>query len=270
MNRNNSSATLPFVKIQLLTTLGVFILLTGCAGARLKNEYLVAGTLWYQTSGEARALQYQAFHLARLVLERDLADKKKKGKRAIIVDLDETVIDNGPFEGKIIQSGDPFPLWWPAWVEKSAARPIAGATEFLQFAANHNVQIFYITNRDDKTRKQTMENLKKISFPDVSDETLICKTTEWSKESRRARVAKDYRVVLLMGDNLNDFSDLYAKQLIPDRLAKVEGTREKFGTEFIVLPNPMYGDWEDALYDHKPGLSDSEKSERRYKLIKAF
>src|SRR5205823_9931546 len=60
-----------------------------------QNTYIEGAALWQQSSGERRALSYQAFALARMMLDRDLRTNRRLTKpRAVIVDLDETILDN--------------------------------------------------------------------------------------------------------------------------------------------------------------------------------
>jgi 5'-nucleotidase (lipoprotein e(P4) family) len=117
----------------------------------------------------------------------------------------------------------------------------------------------------------TLLNLKKLGFPDISQQTVLVTTDPHSssKEDRRQLVSKQYRIVLLMGDNLNDFAELYEKSTtVADRLASVEQNKNQFGKRFIVLPNPMYGDWENAIYDYNFKLSEEQKAAKRAEHLK--
>jgi 5'-nucleotidase (lipoprotein e(P4) family) len=87
--------------------------------------------------------------------------------------------------------------------------------------------------------------------------------TTASKESRRQQVAMRYRIILLVGDNLNDFNDNFAGKSISDRKAQVDAERSQFGNRYIVVPNPMYGDWESAVYEFKFNLSEADKRASR-------
>src|SRR5713226_369932 len=70
-----------------------------------QNTYIEGATLWQQTSGERRALSYQAFTLARVMLDRDLRMNRRHQKpRAVIVDIDETILDNSRFEGRLLKN----------------------------------------------------------------------------------------------------------------------------------------------------------------------
>jgi 5'-nucleotidase (lipoprotein e(P4) family) len=224
-------------------------------------EYQLGSVLWTQSSGEWRALCYQAFTAARQALDQDLA-KGRRGrvKRAVVVDVDETVLDNSPFQARLVEKDIPFkPADWTAWVERAAAEPIPGALDFLRYATRRGVDVFYITNRKETERKGTTENLIRAGFPDVSAATLLMRTDAASKEGRRQQLALSHRIVLLCGDNLSDFSAIFEKPTPEARNAAVDANDELFGTRFIVLPNAMYGDWERAIYHDLGGASQAAR-----------
>lgn len=238
------------------------------------NEYQTGAILWQQTSGEYRALAYQAFHLAQVMFDQDLRQQRRNRRaRAVVVDVDETVLDNSRFQAELVLKEQPYDQQgWHSWCERAEATAIPGAVEFLQYATRRGARIFYVTNRRTTEKPCTVKNLQRMGFPGVRTETVMVREegTSASKESRRQLIATRYRIVLLMGDNLNDFSDLFAGKGIPDRAAAVDQSRAQFGTRFIVLPNPMYGDWENSVYDNKPGLSDAEKRARRRAALKGL
>lgn len=236
------------------------------------NEYQTGAVLWMQTSGERAALSYQAFTLARMVLDRDLRTARSRRKRAVIVDIDETIMDNSRNQAWLIKNHQRFTDEnWQAWVNRAEATAIPGAVEFLNYANSRSVRVFYITNRKAAEKEGTATNLRKLGFPNVNDQTLLVRTDtkSSSKEPRRQSVSARYRVVLLMGDNLNDFSDVFENaKTVSARMSVTDQNKAKFGMRFIVLPNPMYGDWEDAIYDYNFKLSDAEKDAKRKALLK--
>ncbi len=230
---------------------------------RALNEQLVMGTLWYQKAAEARALCYQAFNMARLIFDGDLQKGSSDKKRAVVVDIDETVLDNSPYQAGLIDLNSGFPTGWNQWVDAAKAAAVPGAVDFLNYVVEKGGDIFYVSNREMASREATMANLKAVGFPQVSDDHLLLKDKTSDKEPRRQMVRKDHRIVLMMGDNLNDFDNLFRKKGIDERLVSVDETKEKFGTQFIVLPNPMYGDWEGAVYQYNWKLNPKEKSAAR-------
>ena len=239
------------------------------------NIYQEGAIVWTQTSGEARALAYQAFNLARMTLDRDLqVNRRSRMRRAIVVDADETVLDNSRYQATLLKNRQNYDARsWTDWVKRVEAEAIPGAVEFLRYAASRGVRVFYITNRNLEEKEATASNLKKLGFPDVSDQTLLVRTDPKtsSKEARRQGVSAKYRIVLLMGDNLNDFAEIFQQsKTVTDRRAAVELNKAEFGKRFIVLPNVMYGDWESAIYDYNFKLTDEEKAAKRKSQLRTY
>ena len=258
----------------------IFLLLSCCFGTsvfaqqpteKIDLDYQVIGVLYMQKAAEYRALAFQAYNLARLRLDADL-DKKnvkklpkdqRKMPRAIVVDIDETVLDNSPAQAFGIRNGKGFNLPdWYAWGDMKKAKAIPGAVDFLNYAVSKGVKIFYISNRDEVQKAATIENLKTVGFNDVSAENVLLRTKESGKDARRSVSAEKHRVVMLIGDNLDDFTSAFEKKSVADRFAEVEKVREEFGKKFIVLPNAMYGTWENAIYEYGR-LTEAQKAEKR-------
>jgi 5'-nucleotidase (lipoprotein e(P4) family) len=243
------------------------------AAGQADNEYQEGAVLWTQTSGEMRALAYQAFTFARIILDRDLRlNRRSRMRRAVVVDVDETILDNSSYQATLLKNRQNHSgQRWTDWVNRAEAAAVPGAVEFLRYASRRGVRVFYITNRNEAEKNGTAANLKKLGFPDVNDQTLLVKTDGSSKEPRRRAVGSKFRIVLLMGDNLNDFAEVFEKsKTVTDRLAAVEKNRDQFGTRFIMLPNVMYGDWESAIYDYNFKLTDEERAARRKSQLKTY
>lgn len=238
------------------------------------NEYSVGGVLFHQTAAEYRALSYQAFNIARMRLDLDLKqNKKNRTARAIVVDADETVIDNSPYQAMLAKTRAAYAAdTWHAWCERAEAKPLPGAVEFLQYAHQKGVRVFYVTNRRVSEKDCTALNLRNMYFPDVSDETLLIRTdsTTSSKEPRRQAIAQKHRIVLLMGDNLNDLAQVFERKPVAERKEAVDAVKAGFGARFIVLPNAMYGDWESALYGYQNNLSEPEKHTLRTNALQGY
>src|SRR5438874_9961503 len=100
------------------------------------NEYQTGAVLWQQSSAEARALQYQAYALARLMLDRDLrVNTRLKRQRAVVVDVDETVLDNSAPQAALVINRQAFTsAGWTDWCNRAKAPAIAGAVDFLRYA----------------------------------------------------------------------------------------------------------------------------------------
>ena len=242
------------------------------------NEYQVSAVLYMQKAAEFRALAYQAFNIARMQLDADF-DKKtlkrlpkaeRKMTRAVVVDVDETVLDNSPHQAELIKNRMPFTSSiWTAWVNRRQAKAIPGAVEFLKYANSKDVRVFYVSNRNEAEKQGTIDNLKAVGFPDVSGETVLVRATEAGKEARRQSISAKHRIVLLMGDNLNDLSNVFERKSVDERFAEVDKIRELFGRKYIVLPNAMYGDWESAIYEYGR-LSEVEKTAKRANALESY
>jgi 5'-nucleotidase (lipoprotein e(P4) family) len=234
------------------------------------SDHLTMAVLYQQTAAEYRALCYQAFNLARLQLDQNLKRMGLMRQQAIVVDIDETVLDNSPYEAKCILDAIQYPAYWDEWVELAKAEPVPGALEFLQYAGSKGIEVYYITNRREKHREATLKNLKKIGFPFAENEFLLMRTDESGKKSRRDKVSETRQIIMLIGDNLNDFSENFEEQLISERFALTDSLKSEFGTRFIVLPNAMYGDWEGAVLNYEYSKSSSEKEMMRRKALNGF
>ena len=263
-----------YVKFVRVTLLAFLVFVPVHILAQTDNEYQTYAVLWTQSSAEYRALALQAFTLARLRVDQDLAQhrsRRRAARPAVIVDVDETVMDNSRFQAELILRGVAYtPQAWTAWCNRAEGGAVPGALEFLNYAYRRGVRVFYITNRRQTEKAGTVANLKKLGFPDVSEETVMIREqgTTSSKESRRQTVRSRYRVVLLVGDNLNDFNDDFAGKSIEDRKARVDREQGEFGVQYIVIPNPMYGDWEGAVYGN--AANETERQERRRAALRGI
>ena len=250
-----------FINILILSL--NFLLFYSCSSDSIKiqkpnsHEYQIGAYLWFQTSGEYRALCYQAYNLARLKLDRDLEDKHNR-KRAVVFDIDETVFDNSAdganqIKNQINWNNDNF----SNWVKQKKASGIPGAKEFIEYAISKRVEVIYISNRKVSDANETLENFKLLGIPAKIENFYFLKNAS-SKESRRIEVLKNYDVVLYFGDNLGDFHRDWDDKDSGERSALVDSHRQDFGEKFIILPNPLYGDWENSL----------PKSKKRLDLLK--
>lgn len=234
-------------------------------------EYQVGAILYMQKAAEYRALSYQAFNLARWQLDADFEKKnlkklpksERKRPRAIVVDIDETVLDNSPAQAHSVKNRIAFNLKdWYAWSDMRKAKALPGSVEFLNYAVSKGVRIFYVSNRDEVQKQATIDNLKSVGFNDVSTENVMLRTSGSGKEPRRGTVAATHRIVLLIGDNLDDFSDIFERKSVTDRFAEVDKAKDLWGRRFIVIPNAMYGTWENSIYNYER-LTEAQKAERR-------
>lgn len=230
-------------------------------------DHLTMAILWYQRAAETRALYYQGYNYARLALDKKLKATKTKKKNAVVVDIDETLLDNSPFEAKCVITGQAYsPESWKQWSDLAQATALPGAVEFLNYAKSKGAEVFYISNRKGNEIEASLKNLTALNFPFADTLHTLFRTETGSKEARRQLVAKDYNILLLIGDNLADFDVVFENRGGDYGFGVVDSTKDKFGDSFIVLPNPMYGDWEKQITDFKS--SDSVKyAIRREKLV---
>ena len=225
----------------------------------------LGAVVWLQTAAEFEALALQAFAQASAALDAALADPSWVAAPeqpsappglppAVILDVDETVLDNSPYQAWTLREGTRFePASWSAWVTAAAATAVPGALDFTRGAAARGVTVFYVSNRDAADEAATRANLARLGFPLAEGvDTVLLKgeRPEWgsAKGTRRAEVAARYRVVMLVGDNLGDFTDDY-KGDVAARAAVIAATAAWWGSRWIMIPNPMYGSWETALGD---------------------
>lgn len=270
---------------QLQLMLGSAILLgfTACQTPKVateqqqtKNNYhslqvdgKIYAAFYQQRAAEYQALSQQAYNIAKLRLDEAIAKKGAK-PLAIVTDIDETFLDNSYYAVEMAKQGK---TWtqdsWANWTSKGVATPLAGSLDFFNYAANKGVQIFYITNRYEVERPGTLANLEKYDYPVQSPNNLILRSKESSKEARRQNVAKDYDIVLLLGDSLTDFSSLFDNHKSEkERAEAVETLKADFGKRFIVLPNVGYGDWESAIFNYKYDLTQEQKDSILYEAAK--
>ena len=220
------------------------------------HQLLTKGKLYtaffQQQAAEYDALCLQAFNIARLRLDEALAQSSDK-PIAIVSDIDETFMNTSYYAVQCGKENKEYEKKsWEAWTAKGEATPLAGSLDFFRYAAEKGVHIFYVTNRSTAEHDGTAANLKRYGFPIQGDDHLIFRNAERSKENRRLEIAKRYNIVLLLGDNLADFDKDFDVPTTQGRFNAVTKNREAFGKRFIVLPNPSYGDWENAAFGGKP------------------
>ena len=206
-------------------------------------NHLLQSVLWFETSGEMLALYYQAYNLAQLRFDEKLSAWKKlpkgekKLKPAVVVDIDETILNNVPFEGYLLQKNvDYGDSSWTNWIKSARAEALPGALEFLKYAKDKGAEVFYVSNRYEGLQKEaTRNNLQKLGFPNAQDTSfMLFRVKESSKETRRMQISKEYDIFLLCGDNLSDLSALFDDR---DKNAKVDIVKQhskEFGDKFIV------------------------------------
>ncbi len=225
--------------------------------------------LWMQRAPEYRANVAQTWRAATdrltdarapgtaaIEQEMQLAAAMQTLPTAVVLDVDETVLDNSVYQARLLRDRRRFdPVSWQQWVESSQAQALPGAREFVRAAIEQGHKVFYVTNRDCldvpagssdpcPSLTATMRNLEALGFPNANDRDAFLlqgSRPEWrssSKSARRAWLAERYRIIMMVGDDLGDFVDqrIYA--------ARREELSERFGRRWFALPNAMYGSWE--------------------------
>jgi 5'-nucleotidase (lipoprotein e(P4) family) len=232
--------------------------------------------LWFQTAAEYQASALQAFaaartHLPALVAlgataipdeqKRDLTGEFSELPPAVVVDVDETMLDNAIYMARLVRDGQKYdPQTWAAFCREDISTAIPGAAEFTQFAKANNVRVIYISNRDAELVEVTRQTLKRLGFADADSDANFAfrdKAKGWdSKGARRSYFAKTHRVVMVIGDNLGDFTEAYRGT--PAERATLVRAVNRWGNSWIMLPNPMYGSWE-APFEASDAQSAREK-----------
>lgn len=277
---------------RMLTVLTIVLLLSGCAGARpeiappsaptgaVADDGLNA-TLWVQTAAEYEAAALQAYVQAEIMLERALADRSWSAALeqlsaggyaelppAVILDVDETVLDNSAYQARLIAEGTLYEsATWNEWVREQAATPVPGALAFTRAAAARGVAVFYVTNRVHEVEEATRANLVRFGFPMTEREDRLLtrgEKPEWDGEkvARRRHVGERYRILLLVGDNFGDFAPGVEAD-VATRARLAADWKEFWGRRWIVLPNPQYGSWEGALFGYDFGLTPEQRRARK-------
>lgn len=253
----------------------------GCSSTKPVHPTLQA-TLWVQNAVEFDALASMAYQTAETKLKDALMDKSWAAELtqldadieqlppAIILDIDETVLDNSPYQARMVKKGSGYdPIEWEKWVMEGKAEAISGAINFINKAADEGITVIYLSNREANTEEATRKNLEALGFPlsNVTDVVLLKnEQASWtsSKIERRKFVASTYRVLMLFGDDFNDF--LPAKNITEkERDQLLDQYRTNFGEKWFILPNPIYGSWDQALYNFERNLSE----EKRLEVIEA-
>jgi 5'-nucleotidase (lipoprotein e(P4) family) len=253
------------------------------ASVTLPAHDLLNAVLYQQVAAEYRAASLQSFAQAKLALEKNIADKSVTAAEeqsgnfqqlppAVVVDVDETMLDNSAYQARLIKDGGMFADdTWTAWVNEAQAPEVPGAIAFSQFAAAKGVRVMYLSNRDVKSTEITRVNLDKVGFADakgVDNFFFRDKANGFdTKGSRRAEIAKKYRIIMLIGDNLGDFTEQY-KQSSAQRSQLIDDTAAWWGSRWIMLPNPSYGSWEQALSNHARDLSPEQIRADKHKALR--
>ena len=222
--------------------------------------------LFKRTSAEYKANTFQIYTSAKNNIDKALADKSWTALQnqlkdyqnlppAIILDIDETVLDNSEHQVRSIKNGTNYPIGWKEWVSEESAGALPGVKEFLSYANTKGIKIFYVTNRTHDLEEYTRNNIKSLGLPFDNDMDVLLMKNEkgWGsdKTSRRDLIRKDFRVIQIFGDQLDDFIPLTeSAKSMNERKILIDKYADMWGEKWYMLINPMYGEWEEALYEH--------------------
>lgn len=254
-------------------------LLTGCATTQpeiTNNNF--NSTLWVQTAAEYKANSIQAYNSAESNIDMALRDKSwtaalEQGSNysllppAIILDIDETVLDNSQYQAQLVLDDEQFnPKTWDDWIASESAPAVPGAVDFINSMESLQVDVIYITNRECAVRtdgglecpqkEDTIDNLQKVGIEDVEPDHVFLKgeQPDWTseKQSRREIVASNHRIIMLFGDNLSDFlPDGSGDITSEERTELIDEYSEYWGRKWFILSNPTYGSWDSILSEPK-------------------
>ena len=240
--------------------------------------------LYAQSSAEYEASNIQTYVNAKSALDKALndvtwtaaieqKDNFENKPPAIILDIDETVLNNVPFQARSIMDGQSYPTGWLDWMLEESSDAVAGVSDFLEYSQSKGVKIFYVTNRIAVAEDATRNNIKKLGLPlDTDRDVLLMKNENgWTsdKVSRRKLVAKDYRILLLIGDQLGDFLPLDETTLELDARKELADTyKHMWGSKWFMITNPMYGRWEASIYNNEYPDTEDELMQMRLEALK--
>ena len=223
------------------------------------------GLLWMRTSAEYRALAYQGYNVAMNAVKMAVTDPSHQRKPlAIVLDADETVVDNTKLMGESIVNGNgSFDApWWRQAVHQGKSQAMPGAVEFLNEVHKQGVEIFYVSNRYAPVNLDvTIQNFKELGFPSVDKDHVLLFEKDSDKQPRFDMIAKKYYVIVYMGDNAGDFPIGTKGKTPAERNSIIDAHKEDFGTTFVVFPNPAYGSWVSALAKGYQNLSPEEQKQ---------
>lgn len=248
---------------------------------------MLLANLWMQRAVEYKANTLTAYALARIRLDEALVDRnwtaapvEQKGDfqnlpPAVVLDVDETVLDNSKYEVWLMQADQSFSTkTWNQFCAAQISTATPGAVEFTKYAESKGVKVFYVTNRGAETEKDTRANMEKLGFPmggNVDTFLMQGEKPDWvgAKSGRRAAIAKDYRILLNIGDNLGDFDDRY-RSSEADRVKAFEDGMPYWGKQWLMLANPTYGSFDTSPFGHDFKKPRGEQRKAKWDVLESW
>ena len=248
---------------------------------------LLLANLWIQRAVEYKANALTVYALARIRLDEALSDRNwtaAPGEQtgdfqnlppAVVLDVDETLLDNSKYQVWLMRADQSFSTKsWNQFCAAQISAAIPGAVEFTKYAESKGVKVFYVTNRGAETEKDTRENMAKFGFPmggNVDTFLMQGEKPEWTgaKSTRRTAIAKDYRILLNIGDNLGDFDDRY-RSSESDRVKVFEAAMPYWGKQWLMLANPTYGSFDTSPYGHDFKKPRGEQRKAKWDVLESW
>ena len=230
-----------------------------------QQNNLAYAVAWKQTAAEHAALYHQGFNIARMQVEAAISKRTDFQKPlAVISDVDETLLLSNSYWGYMVSSGNDFfnDAEWDDWVEEDLFTSSPGSLEFAEFCRLNDVDIFYVTNTDqgESTFDLARRNLQTAGFGSIESDHLIVLRESSNKEIIQQQIMRDFEVVVLLGDNLNDFSRDYYVTDVDERRLLASENRSDFGVKNIIFPNPTDGHWLRAIFgESEPPASNTNR-----------
>ena len=207
-----------------------------------------SATHWQRNSLEYCRLTVSAYDDALRAAER-LAKANKHGQWIVLMDADETVLDNSLYDRESDRCGGrESGAQWESWVATGMARDVPGAAAFTNAVHKLGGLVGIVTNRVQKDDAITQANLKQagiwfdyeIGMTDTSD-----KTARW--QGAVAALTRKFgghpRAVMWLGDQVTDLAILDKKGAILRAMTQKD-SGAGIGINLFLLPNPMYGNWQ--------------------------
>ncbi|MGL5823055.1 MAG: 5'-nucleotidase, lipoprotein e(P4) family [Sarcina sp.] len=238
-----------------------------------KDQQMVMAYDWLENSGEAMSLEYQAYNTATRNLK-EMATEKSSKPKAVILDIDETCLSNAPGNGYQIANNANFNVdVWNKWVDYAEATPIPGAVDFTKAAKADGYQVFYVSDRIPNQLAATQKNLSEYGFADATEpgHIILDPVADQNKQSRFDAIEKNYDVVMFVGDQLTDMGGAYMNKSSQQEKEQVTTDRAKWGWNYIAIPDPTYGNYENAMYNHSgKTLTEEQKVQMSNEGIQSF
>ncbi|MEE2940250.1 MAG: HAD family acid phosphatase [Planctomycetota bacterium] len=262
--------------------LAALTLLTACSTVEPDGRVggttdLVLATLFVNASAEYDAACRTVYAAATTALEAKMAARRADARpAAVVLDVDETVLDNSPYEVRLVQDGTGYPTGWDEWCNEAAAELVPGVGDFIARARALGVEVFFVTNRKAHLEAGTAENLRRRGVLEERDIDVVLmrgEIPEWTsdKTTRREHVEETHDIVLLGGDNVGDFFAFQAEEPSnAERAREIAARGDRWGVDWFMLPNPMYGGWDEAAIGYDYGADAGELRRRRVGSLDAM